>query len=190
MDITTEKRINTRRINYFVIRETYRYMAKVDKITSAMSHFYSYLDIPEENYDKIVQSGYGDTKRMDKILISCGFSDTLFRRDSPTMLKMSGDLAEKLQQYLFWDSISLKEFRDYLAVNIATIMDTDNTLLVVCTRILISKMYSTSEPPETVRDFLNLMEHNDYSGHTLQKEFVPRLVKYYDWYKQNLPKHE
>ncbi len=187
------KFIKTEKIsfNFFIIRETYKYMAKIDKIPNAMARLYNYLEIDENTYDKAVQMGIcsdgGKMKTCIKKLVSCGFSDTLFRKDSPTLIRTSDALLSEAYEYLFCkNDITLKEFQDDLEMYLGTIMNTDDTLLVVCTRKLINNIYSVSEPDDTLMDFMNLLDDADFSGHTLQKELLPEVIEAYQQYKANL----
>lgn len=178
------------RINFFIIRETYNYMAKIDKIGNAMSRFYKYLEIDSNNYDKIIEVGIcsssenGKMKTCVEKLIKCGFSDTLFRKDSPTLIKTSELLLDDICDYLFTKRMSLEEFRRNLSMDLGTIMNTDDTLLVVATRKLINDMVSASEPDDSLMDFMNLLEEYEFKGHNLQKEIVPNVLEFYNEYKK------
>ncbi len=174
-------------INYFIIRETYKFMAKIDKIPHAMNRFYRYLNIEPNNYDKLVQLGIGSVEHTNEELIKCGYSDTLFRKDSPTLIKTSELLLDATYEYLFNKAVSLEEYQQDLGVYLGTIMNTDDTLLVVCTRKLINNVYSVSEPDETLMDFMDMIDDLEYSGHTLQKDVMPELLDAYKQYKANIP---
>lgn len=174
-------------VNYFLIRETYKFMAKIDKIPHAMKRFYRYLDIEPNNYDKLVQLGVGSVGITNEKLIKCGYSDTLFRKDSPTLIKTSELLLDSTYEYLFNKVGSLEEYQQDLGMYLGTIMNTDDTLLVVCTRKLINNIYSVSEPDETLMDFMDMIDELEYSGHNLQKEILPELLDAYQQYKDNLP---
>lgn len=178
------------RINFFIIRETYKYMAKIDKLKSPMSTFYRYLDIEPNLYDKIIETGIcsaenGKMKNCVNNLIKCGFSDTLFRKDSPTLIKTSDLLLDEICEYLFTKRMSLEEFQKNISMYLGTIMNTDDTLLVLSTRKLIINAHSTSEPDDTIMDFIEAMETYEYDGHNLQKNILSDYIKNYKWYKQN-----
>ncbi|MBQ8246372.1 MAG: hypothetical protein IJZ42_04500 [Lachnospiraceae bacterium] len=177
-------------INYFIIRETYKFMAKLDKIPHAMNRFYRYLEIEPNNYDKLVQLGVGSVDKTVNALVKCGYSDTLFRKDSPTLIKTSELLLDSTYEYIFFKNISLEEYQADLGMYLSTIMNTDDTLLVVCTRKLINNIYSVSEPDETLMDFMDMLDDMEYSGHTLQKEIMPDILKSYKEYKENLPNNQ
>lgn len=177
-------------INFFTIRATYKFMAKIDKIPNAMARFYKYLEMDSNTYDKVIQKGiYADTGNMKLCvanLIKCGYSDTLFRKDNPTLIKMSDLLLDEIYEYLFNKSVSLEDFQKDLGMYLGTIQNTDDTLLVYCTRNLINNIYSVSEPDDTLLDFINAMEDYEHGGHFLQKDVIPDFVDSYKQYKENM----
>ena len=177
-------------INFCVIRETYRYMAKIDKIPNAMSRFYRYLEVDENTYDKLISEGAyavkGNMKPCVKQLIRCGYSDAIFRKDSPALIKMSDLLLDEVCEYLFEKNVTLKELRQDLEMYLGTIQNTEDTLLVYCTRNLINNVYEVSEPDDTLLDFINVMEEYEHEGHFLQKEVIPDSVNSYEQYKANV----
>lgn len=182
-------------INFFVIREIYKFMAKIDKFKKPMEQFYRFLDIEPNLYDKIIETGVcssekGKMKNAVNNLIKCGYSDTLFRKDSPTLIKMSDLLLDEVYEYLFEKSVSLEDFQKDLSMYLGTIMDTNDTLLVVSTRKLLCKVHGTAEPDETLLDFVEAMESYEFDGHNLQKEILPEYIKNYEWYKQYIKELE
>ena len=73
--------------------------------------FYRYLEIEPNSYDKLVQLGVGVVDKTVDALIKCGYSDTLFRKDSPTLIKTSDLLLDSTYEYLFSKSITLEEYQ-------------------------------------------------------------------------------
>lgn len=130
-------------INCFIIRETFHCMAcTIDGIPEedAMSQFYTYLDISEKKYDKLVESGYGYgyANQVKTILLDCLFSDTYFRTDSHTLIQMSEGLLDAILDYR--KNLDLSKFREYLAIELRYICNPKNAILVTAVRRLISKM--------------------------------------------------
>lgn len=174
--------------NFFLIRETYNYMAKVDNIPNATKRLYDFLETTEARYDQLIKEGLGDISVIKKHLIKCGFSDTFFRNDSPTIIKISEDLHNDVCEYLFngKENVSLVDFRENLSAHIGYIRNTDNTLLVVSTRRLIDAVMKNSSPDDTLLDFVSLLDDAEYSGHNLQKNLEKDIVDIYKQYNELL----
>ncbi len=177
------KNLETKRFNVFLIREMYVYMAKIDRIANATNHLYKYLGVDEDYYNHLVQNGAGDINRIKNKLVECGFSDTLFRSDSPTQIKTSKALKRMVKEYLRDKTdFSLKEFRIYFDAEVGSIRNPDNALLVVATRNLLNKVVQASNPDDTLLHFLDILEDMDYEGHATQKEMVEKIQDIYDEY--------
>lgn len=179
------------KINFFIIREVYHYMAEIDKIPNAMSRFYKYLELDENYYNKIIQTGICSSHKGGKMqvcvekLIRCGFSDCLFRKDSPTLIKTSELLLDEIYEHLFNNgTLSLKDFRQNLSMYLSTIVNADDTLLVIATRKLLADIISASEPDDTVLDFVALLDDYQFEGHYLQKDVPKELLECYKQYKK------
>lgn len=172
--------------NFFLIRETYNYMAKVDNIPNATKRLYDFLETKETRYDQLVKEGAGDISVIKQHLIKCGFSDVLFRNDSPSLIKVSEDFHNDICEYLFNKKMSLSEFREVLTAHIGFIRNTDNTLLVVSTRRLIDAVMKNSSPDDTLLDFVSLLDEVEYSGHNLQKNLEKDIVNIYKQYNELL----
>ena len=177
------KNLETKRFNVFLIREMYVYMAKIDRIANATNRLYKYLGVDEDYYNHLVQNGAGDINRIKNKLVECGFSDTLFRSDSPTQIKTSKALKRMVKEYLRDKTdFSLKEFRIYFDAEVGSIRNPDNALLVVATRNLLNKVVQASNPDDTLLHFLDILEDMDYEGHATQKEMVEKIQDIYDEY--------
>ena len=177
------KNLETKRFNVFLIREMYVYMAKIDRIANATNRLYKYLGVDEDYYNHLVQNGAGDINRIKNKLVECGFSDTLFRSDSPTQIKTSKALKRMVKEYLRDKTdFSLKEFRIYFDAEVGSIRNPDNALLVVATRNLLNKVVQASNPDDTLLHFLDILEDMDYEGHAKQKEMVEKIQDIYDEY--------
>ena len=172
--------------NFFLIRETYNYMAKVDNIPNATKRLYDFLETTADRYDQLVKEGAGDITIIKKYLISCGYSDALFRADAPSLIKVSEDFHNDICEYLFNKHMSLAEFREALTAHIGFIRNTDNTLLVVSTRRLIDAVMKNSSPDDTLLDFVSLLDDVEYSGHNLQKNLEKDIVNIYKQYNELL----
>lgn len=172
--------------NFFLIRETYHYMAKVDNIPNATQRLYNFLETTSDRYDQLVKVGAGDISIIKKHLISCGYSDVLFRTDAPSLIKVSEDFHNDICEYLFNKNMSLSEFREVLTAHIGFIRNTDNTLLVVSTRRLIDAVMKNSSPDDTLLDFISLLDDVEYSGHHLQKNLEKDIVNIYEKYIEKL----
>ena len=183
----TTSQINAAKLstNFFIIREVYGYMASIDKIKKAKEKFYKYLDITPTRYDKIVEEGIGniDPILVEK-LVECGFSDTLFRRDSATRIKMSKALSGKVDDYLLYKTITLPEFHDFLAAEIGSVQNTDNTLLVVSVRRLISKIQA--DPDVTLENFMDILDDLEFEDHYLQKDLITEIKDLHKQYNEIL----
>lgn len=178
-----EKNLETKKFNAFLIRETYVYMAKIDRIPNAANRLYKYLGVDADYYDHMIQNGTGDINRIKNRLIACGFSDTLFRSDSPTQIKTSKNLEGMVDKYFNNKSdFSLEKFRNSFDAEIGSIRNPDNTLLVVATRNLLNKVIGSSEPDDTLLHFLDILEGMDYEGHATQKGMVKKIQDIYDEY--------
>lgn len=161
----------------------YVYMAKIDRIANATNRLYKYLGVDEDYYNHLVQNGAGDINRIKNKLVECGFSDTLFRSDSPTQIKTSKALKRMVKEYLRDKTdFSLKEFRIYFDAEVGSIRNPDNALLVVATRNLLNKVVQASNPDDTLLHFLDILEDMDYEGHATQKEMVEKIQDIYDEY--------
>ncbi len=171
-------------MNYFIIREVYGYMASIDKIKRAKEKFYKYLDIEPTNYDKLAELGIGNVPTTVQKLVECGFSDTLFRKDSPTLIKMSDILFDTAYEYLYNKTLSLPEFHDFLAAEIGSVQNTDNTLLVVSVRRLISKIQAT--PENTLDNFMDILDDLEFEDHYLQKDLVKEIKDLHKQYNEIL----
>ena len=177
------KNLETKRFNVFLIREMYVYMAKIDRIANATNRLYKYLGVDEDYYNHLVQNGAGDINRIKNKLVECGFSDTLFRSDSPTQIKTSKALKRMVKEYLRDKTdFSLKEFRIYFDAEVGSIRNPDNALLVVATRNLLNKVVQASNPDDTLLHFLDILEDMEYEGHATQKEMVEKIQDIYDEY--------
>ncbi len=178
-----EKNLGTKKLNAFLIRETYVYMAKIDRIPNATNRLYKYLGVDEDYYNHLIQNGTGDINKIKDKLIECGFSDTLFRSDSPTQIKTSKNLKKMADTYFENKSgLSLREFRDFFDAEIGSIRNPDNTLLVVASRNLLNKVVQASDPDDTLLHFLDILEDMDYEGHATQKGAAQRIQDIYNEY--------
>lgn len=177
---------NTERLsmNFFIIREVYGYMASIDKIKKSKEKFYDYLEIKPESYDKLIELGVGKATTAIQKLIECGFSDTIFRKDSPTTIKMSDTLFDTAYEYLFNKNITLPDFHDFLAAEIGSIQNTDNTLLVVSVRRLISNIQKT--PESTLDNFMDILDDLEFDGHIKQKDLLNDIKNLHQEYKEIL----
>lgn len=186
----TQKQIGRKHLamNFFIIREVYKYMASVDGIKNSMKKFYNYLGVNEDNYDHLVanQYGYNALKpAMDK-LIECGFSDTLFRKDYSTLIKMSDILFDMAYECNFNRTLSLSDFHDFLKAEIGSINDKKNGLIVVYVRLLISKIEKTSE--HTLDEFMDILESIEWDKdeHILQQDLIKQIKKIHAQYEELL----
>lgn len=188
----TKQEINRKKLamNFFIIREVYKYMASVDGIKNSMKKFYNYLGVNEDNYDHLVANQYGyDALKpaMDK-LIECGFSPTLFRKDSTTLIEMSDILFDMAYDYRFNKStgINLQEFHSFLGAEIGSIYNPDNTLLVFLVRVLISRI--TATPEHTLDEFMDIFESIEWDkkDKLLQKDMIKKIEKFHAEYKKLL----
>lgn len=172
--------------NLYIIRAVYRYMAmNIEQMPHAMERFYKYLSLDEDKYHKLVEEGYSNIKEATSKLVSCGFSDTLFRRDHATFIKCSEALNDVTYKRIVDKTISHSEYTDYIEAEIGSIRNTDNTLLVVSIRRLIDDIYRNSTPDETMIDFANLINDIEYSGHILQKNIEKDIIDFYKSYLDN-----
>jgi hypothetical protein len=161
-----------------------------------MERLYSYLQLNSGDYDKIIEVGICSTKKGGKMgtcvnnLVKCGFSDTYFRKDNPTLIHTSETLLNYIYDYLFLkdktNPYALSEFRNDLKMELSTIMNTDNTLLVLATRRLINEVIRASSPDDTIRDFVQLLEDYELPEHYLQKNVIPDVQDLYKHYKEYL----
>jgi hypothetical protein len=173
-------------MNFFIIREVYGYMASVDKIKNPKKKFYQYLEISEEKYDKLVELGVGQVDRTVQLLIECGYSDTLFRKDAPTLIKMSDTLFDTAYEYKFNKSLTLPEFHDFLCADIGSIQNPDNTLLVVSTRRLISRITANATPDDTLLDFVDILDDFEFDEHNTQKTLINEISSTFQKYQHVL----
>lgn len=178
-----ERNLGTKRFNLFLIREMYVYMSKIDRIPNATNRLYKYLGVNEDYYNHLIQNGAGDINRIKDKLIECGFSDTLFRSDSPTQIKTSKVLKEMTIAHLTdKEQCSLAEYRDFFDAEIGSIRNPNNTLLVVASRNLLNKVVQASNPDDTLLHFMDILEDMDYEGHITQKEIIKGIEDVYDDY--------
>ncbi len=178
-----EKNLDTKKFNAFLIRETYVYMAKIDRIPNATNRLYKYLGVDEDYYNHLIRNGAGDINRIKNKLAECGFSDTLFRSDSATRIRTSKNLERRTESYFMDKSeYSLGRFREFFDAEIGSIRNPDNTLLVVATRNLLNKVVQASDPDDTLLHFLDILEDMDYEGHATQKGMAKKIQDIYDEY--------
>ena len=171
-------------MNYFIIREVYGYMASIDKIKRAKEKFYKYLNIEPTNYDKLAELGIGNVPETVQKLVECGFSDTLFRKDAPTLIKMSDNLFDAAYDYLYNKAMSLPDFHGFLVAEIGSVQNTDNTLLVVSVRRLISKIQA--DPDVTLENFMDILDDLEFEDHYLQKDIIKEIKDLHKQYNEIL----
>ena len=174
-------------LNFFLIREVYHHLASIQHIPDAMNRFYKYLGVSSDTYNKIIMTGYGDYREAAKKLVRSGFSDTLFRSDSPTEIKASQDIKDRAIQYLAEEKgvndNTLLNFRQLLQAHIEAIYDADNALMVIKVFQLIKHIHDDSEGIDQIRDFIQMMEEaeidTDTSKHRTQKQQIQDIIDFY-----------
>lgn len=127
----------------FLIQETYRLFASLENIPDYMEKFYSYLEIPENEYQDMADNDTIKTKHLMKKLEPFKYPASLFRSDSPTKLTVCKEIAEAYSEYRLC-KISYEAFQSILKLNLFYKVSTDNIGLVIPTYALVNEIgYST-----------------------------------------------
>ena len=86
--------------NYFIVRELYKLFAEIDDVGNALEKFYSYLNISEQDYQNIIDTGIADNKALAEKLIPFQFPANMFRGDNPTYITMDKSIINEINYYL------------------------------------------------------------------------------------------
>ena len=148
-----ESKISDKKIAYYtqsdkisstllLIRETYRLFAMQDEMPYCMKAFYSYLEIPENEYQNMIDGGIITTKHLLKQLEPFKYPATLFRSDNPSDIDVSKEIMDACLDYK-QGLISIEEFQALLKINIYYKISTDNIGLVFPTYSLVNEIRHT-----------------------------------------------
>lgn len=120
-------------INFLLIRETYLQLVKVDKgnVQAYLDTFYKFLNITP--FTDSINLTNETLKEIKQKLSPFGFSDKLFRKDSPTLYPVGNYLIDIMGEYLESKSKDLKQLRNKLKIELLYMEDPLNTPLVYST---------------------------------------------------------
>lgn len=85
--------------NFFIVRELYLILAELENITDALDKFYSILDIPQNDYESIIQTDSVTDFEIINKLVRFNFPVSIFRKDNLTYLPMRKNLEYLIQDY-------------------------------------------------------------------------------------------
>lgn len=120
-------------INFLLIRETYLQLAALDKNNTKvyLDAFYQFLNI--EPFASDINITADVLKEIKQKLSPLGFSDKLFRKDSPTLYPVGNYIIQILEDYLKSQSSNLNQLRNKLKIELLYMGDPLNTPLVYST---------------------------------------------------------
>ena len=133
---TDSEKIST---TLLIIRETYRLLAQQENIANYMDEFYSYLEIPENEYQNMIDNGTVKTRHLLNKLEPFKFPSTLFRSDNPSDIDVEKEIMDACLDYQI-KQITIEDFQAILKLHLYYKISTRNLGLVIATYALINEI--------------------------------------------------
>ncbi len=127
----------------FIIRETYAVLAAMNGINNYMQNFYEFIDISEDEYQNMIDTGIIFNKELLQKFEPFKYPASLFRGENPIEIDVCRDIKEYYYYMKCNPKFDIKKFRHYLKIFLCYKISNDNFALIIPTCSLIEAMLDT-----------------------------------------------